>query len=205
MKGRDKNLFAKISSKYICEKILDFIYDENFKYKLFNYSKFFQKKLDINLFDYFEIFVEQCQIDIQDYLFNEDNIIPSKFDKEIYNKKLIEDLKKNNIESKIMNEYMLNKLKKESKKENVKKYHYLNFDSGKYNIDIYLPFFDLISKSQILETNRNISIPIKVIKTFDLLKDYNLVFNKMNKSKIIYRGLVINFGKYNNINLLNKL
>ena len=201
--GSNKRFFSKILSKYICEIIFKYIDDAHFKYRLFKYSKFNQKKFDIKLLDYFEFFLNKCGIDLQDYLFCEENSLTEKFDKERYDKKLKEDLLKNNIDLKDMNQYVINHLKKESISHYNQKYLYL--DSKEYNIDIYSPFFDLISKEKILEGLRIISIPIKVIKQYDLLNDYISVFDKMNKSNIIYRNLEIIFSKSNNINFLNNL
>ena len=203
MNRSNKKFFDKILSKYICEKIFDYIDDENFKYKLFKYSKFNQKRFDIKLLDYIDIFINKCNIDFQNYLFCEDNSLPEQFDKERYNKILNEDLLKNNIDLKDMNQFIINHLKKESVSQYKQKYKYLN--STEYNIDIYSPFFDLISKENILEKLLIISIPIKVIKQFDLLNDYNSIFDKMNKSNVIYRNLEIIFDKSNNIDFLNNL
>ena len=44
----------KISSNYILKKLLEYIKDEVFKFKMFIYSKDFQKKLGINQLDYLE-------------------------------------------------------------------------------------------------------------------------------------------------------
>ena len=48
-----KHILNKIGSNYILKNIFNYL-EENVKFKLVNYSKFFQKKLDIKLKDYAE-------------------------------------------------------------------------------------------------------------------------------------------------------
>ena len=47
-----ESLLNKLSSKYIINIIQSYIDDENFLYKLITYSKFWQKRLDIQSIDY---------------------------------------------------------------------------------------------------------------------------------------------------------
>ena len=201
-----KSILENISSINIFDNIFSFLKDANYKLKLFAYLNLLQKKLNLQLADYEKAYIELLGINIYNYLFCKNNIYPLEFNKDILKIRLEKDLSKYNLEKSKLEKIIVDIFKKKYEDEkNVQNNSEKKLVDSLIQIDIYSPFFDLISKSQILETNRNISIPIKVIKTFDLLKDYNLVFNKMNKSKIIYRGLIINFGKYNNINLLNKL
>lgn len=53
----EKILLNEIASKYIVIYIFDYIKDENFIFKLFKFSKFFQKKCDLKLYDYKEKYI----------------------------------------------------------------------------------------------------------------------------------------------------
>ena len=51
----------RISSKYILRLISDYIKDENFVFKFFVYSKYFQKKIGIELSDYINKYIEHFE------------------------------------------------------------------------------------------------------------------------------------------------
>ena len=53
-----ESILEKIKSKYILENIFDYVKDENFKFKLFVYSKKLQKKFDLKLLDYKNIYLK---------------------------------------------------------------------------------------------------------------------------------------------------
>ena len=116
----------KIKSKYIHLKIFEFIKDENFKFKLYLYSKLFQKKLELGMIDFKERYVNQTKINFDNYLccFSLFNLDQKNFDKNLMNKKLKEDLQKFNLNIELIHEYLLNDLKKivdklkEKEKEN---------------------------------------------------------------------------------------
>ena len=55
---KKKRILEKIKSKEILKTIFNYI-KNNYNYKLFTYSKYFQKKLDINLVDYQEKYIGQ--------------------------------------------------------------------------------------------------------------------------------------------------
>ena len=64
-----KSILEKIKSKYILENIFDYVKDENFKFKLFVYSKRFQKKFDLKLLDYKNIYLKN-RINLFEFLSN---------------------------------------------------------------------------------------------------------------------------------------
>ena len=68
MEDEDVSLFDKIKSKYIQNKIFEYIKNENFKFKLFLYSKKFQKKLELEPIDFKERYVIQSKITYENYL-----------------------------------------------------------------------------------------------------------------------------------------
>ena len=50
----ENSIFEKIKSIYIQKILFDFIKNENFKFKLFLYSKYFQKKFELERVDFKE-------------------------------------------------------------------------------------------------------------------------------------------------------
>ena len=126
---KDEFILDKINSKFIHEKIYDYIKDENFKFKLFKHSKYYQKKLEIDVFNYKERYIYQTKINFNDYLccYSLFNGKPKDFDKNILSKKLEEDLKKHHLNINIIYEFFDNyfgKIKKmidENEKEKKEK------------------------------------------------------------------------------------
>ena len=62
------SLLEKIQSKYIFESIFNYIEDENYKLKLFVYSKSFKKKLSIGLINYQEQYICKFSFEPKEYL-----------------------------------------------------------------------------------------------------------------------------------------
>ena len=89
-----------IKSKYIYDIIFSYINDENFKYKLFKYSKENQSKISINLTDYKNIYYNSLDFNLDDYLLYKYNNTETNFDIKYLTKKLNEDLIKFDIDIK---------------------------------------------------------------------------------------------------------
>ena len=68
----DNKILENIKSKYVIQNIFNYIKNSNFKFKLVNYNKYFQNKLDLTLFDYqekyFRKYIENVKLDVLDYL-----------------------------------------------------------------------------------------------------------------------------------------
>ena len=65
-------MIEKIRANYVLNTIFDYLGDDNLKLKLFNHSKLFQKRLDLNLYDYWgNYFSEKLgdDITIKEYFF----------------------------------------------------------------------------------------------------------------------------------------
>ena len=78
LKMESQSNLLKISSKYIFDKILDYIEDRNFILKLLRYSKSLQKKFEIKLSDY--QFIRLGNINFYlDYLLNDHFNLSSPF------------------------------------------------------------------------------------------------------------------------------
>ena len=96
MEVENEKLINNIKSKHILNYIFDYIKDENFKDKLFLYSKKLQKKFDIKLIGLKGNYLKKIKFDIDKYLYIEPNL----FKKDILTKKYNEFLEENKIERK---------------------------------------------------------------------------------------------------------
>ena len=196
-------LLDKISSKYIINKIFDYINDNNFfKYKLVVHSKKFQQILNIRLFDYQNIYLGKTGLRSDIYIYNENNEYEETFDKFIYNKLLERDLVKMKLNQKEFEAIVYNAFNNnDNDNDNANKYRYYNQED---KIDIYSPFFNIISKTKLIEVY-SIPITINVIKKYKLKNDYILAFENMNKSKFKYTSLIINYKLNKDIDFLKEL
>ena len=201
-------LFEKIKSKYICQKVFEYIKEENFKFKFLLYSKYFQKKLELEIIDFKERYIIQSKINFDNYLccyslFNAD---PKNFDKNIISKKLEEELIKYNLDINIIYEYLLHdnkrflKIIKEKEKENkLVKYHYFI-----KQISIFSPFFDFLSKSEYFDLF-TIPISVKTIERFNLKDEYIKTFENLNKLHLVkYPSIFFDYKKTSDINYLKE-
>ena len=92
----NKRKLERIKCLFLVKEILNYIQDKNYKFKLFKYSKSFQKKFDIDLIDYQEQYINKLGINFGDYLtlkFDENE----NFIKDILTIKLNYNLMMNNI------------------------------------------------------------------------------------------------------------
>ena len=204
----NKSLFETINSKYIRQRIFEFIKDENFKFKLFIHSKLYQKQFELEMIDFKERYITQTKINIDSYLlcYNLFNTDPKHFDKNILNTKLQEDLVKNNLNIDIIHEYLINDLKKLSKKltekENEKELN--KFIYFKKEINIFSPFFDFLINSEYFDLF-TIPISVKLIEKFNLKNDYISAFEKLNKlNSKKYPSLLFDYKDANDINYLKE-
>ena len=181
------NMIERISSKYILEKICEYIKDENIKLKIFRYSKSLQKKLNIT-FDYFGKYLLKIGFKISDYFCNP-NI--NYVNKNSLKNKLDKFLSENNINNNYFNTYLNSYFKKTN-----------NYEEE--SIDIYYPFFELL-----FENNNNfdklfIIIPLNFIRRQNLKNDYINIFKRIKKSNIESLSLLFTVESINEVELLTK-
>ena len=179
-------VLEKVDARIVLRTIFDYIKDDNLKFKLFTYSKFFQKKLGINLNDYKEKFIESK--------IKFDNFLTYSYNSEI-TKYLNEFLFKNSIDINFFQKTAVRYFEKYLKNNNNKN----NGIEFTLDIDIYSPFFDSISKSVIFDQFTTIISKSEIEKN-NLKNDYISVFNKLNKSK--YSSLKLLFQNDYDINYL---
>lgn len=190
-------MIKKIKSSYILNQIFSYIPNDNIKFKLFKHSKLIQENLGIKLLDYKEKYVKQIGFNLDRYLFKDKNS-----NKETLKKRLNQFLKKkklsiNEIEEIVYDIYS-NKKVKDLEEEDINTLGELP-DTF---IDVYSPFFDIISKTEMFQKKYCIPIIDEVIERDDLEDDYKKIFEKLNELDIKYASIIFYFDDNNNINYL---
>ena len=190
------NYLQKILSKYIFQVIFDYIKDDKIVLKLVCFSKSFQDKLDLSIFDYQKIYFQNIGFNINKYFsnFSKDSEFKNN-NKEILRKKFVADLLKYKIDINDINNYALNYFLNVNEEETFGDYKY---------IDIYSPFFDIITKAKIFEKNFIIPISTELIENYKLKNDYIIAFKKLNELKIKYSALTIVYKKGKDIDYLKE-
>ena len=179
---------SKISSIDIIKDIFNYIKDENFKYKLFIHSKYFQKKLDINLIELKKKYLSKIKFYIDDYLHasKDNSSLTNLYENFLRHNKLNREF----LESMIYDIYQNKTIEEdldEKDADGVKDFYcqqyYYKF------INIYSPLFGLLSKTKNFEKIFTIEMkPIKNIKDNSIKKAFdNLI--KSNKSLSIEYSL----------------
>ena len=194
-------LLSKIKSTYILERIFTYIEDNNFKLKLFSFSKFFQKKFNIRLFSYQEIYFKKYDLNLNFYLnLKSFNLNERTLLKDMLNEKLT----KKNIDLDSFKSYVINYYRYKSKEE-INKEDNLKFNA-KLLIDISSPFLEILSQTDNLEQYFTITIPINYFSNYSNLKeDYISCFDKLNKTKAKYSSIKIDFKNNEDINIIKEL
>ena len=189
----------EIKSSYIYDKIFNYIKDENFKYKLFFYSKKFQNKINIKLVDYKEKYLEKIGFRLNRYLYSRD-----KFDKGFLSKKLDiiltqKKLNRKEIEN-IIGEILQNKKGKDLEELDINTLE----EVFEETINIDSPFFEILSKTEIFEKQYTIVMYQYMIDKYNLKDDYISAFDMLNKSNAKYASLFTSFNDIMKINYLKE-
>ena len=206
----NKTILKKIKSKSILNYIFDFINGNKIVLKLIKHSKYFQKLLGINIYDYQNFYFTKSKFPLSDYLLFDNNKEienEKKFDKNLLkgnlDKYLIKNpqLTKDDI-NKYVNEYYKKYgqiLKEEKNKEQSTKFTSAN----EKLIDIYSPFFDLLSKDEFFGDIFSINIPLNLIEENNLKNDYISIFDNLGKYNSNYSSLYIKFKDTKDLNILD--
>ena len=204
----ENSIFEKIKSIYIQKILFEFIKNENFKFKLFLYSKYFQKKFELERVDFKEKYLNQSKIELDNYLccYSLFNVDPKIFDKNLMVKRVEEDLAKYKIDMNFIHDCLINDFKKivktltEKEKENkLAKYYYFT-----KKVNILSPFFDFISQTEYFDL---VTIPIstKLIEKYNLKNEYITTFEKLNKLNLKkYPSILFEYTKTEDINYLKE-
>ena len=202
---KDFNL-SKIQSKHILNQIFDFIKDDNFKLNFLKYSKYFQKIFNISIFNYQNAYFKKTNFYLPDFLSNKSEKIEA-FDKDLLPKKLDNFLIKHpqltiSDINKYVKEFIPLYAKKKVKENNQQGVNY----AKSYNniIDIYSPFFELISKNEFFGNIFTINIPTNLIVKKSLENIYITIFDDLEKNNINYYSLKISLDDIKDLDVLNK-
>jgi len=213
----NKSILKKIKSKYIYKIIFDYINDENFKFKLFNYSKYFQNILGLKLFDYKEKYFDNLDINLNEYFYNDS--CEQLLNKSLFKEKLESYLLQYKLDFNFIQKYLINSLNKKVKAL-IDQFNNKALIFSDFFIDINSPFFDFISQSEIFEYF-GINIFINKFNLFVFKEDIISFLNNLNiSSKIVsfqffYKEpydldyldkykIKINFGKIKKLKIIQK-
>ena len=181
-----------IISKYIIDKIFSFINEPNYIYKLINYSKRFQKKLNINLLNYKEIYFNE-RVNYDEYIYYEARFHDYVNSKELLTEKYKKDILDYQINEKNIKIFILNYNKNNCLYKFSK------------NIILESPFLEVLSKSDIFGQLFNIVYHTdRYIKEEEELKNISK-FKELNKYNSQYSSIIFDYFCENNINLIKDL
>lgn len=174
----------KIKATYIIEIILSYIKDNNIFYKIIQYSKSEQKRLNINKNFYKEKFLSKC-LDFNLYLLL--NYLPND---------ILQDLNINKNDFSYIALFHFEKLFNECSFNKYLKNDFLD-------ISLYSPYFEIFSKSEYFKYF-SIRIDDSDIQENNFSKCCNSEFDKLNKIKSNYTSLSFYCNSKNYINFQGK-
>ena len=199
----------KISSNYILNIISNFIKDD-IKYKLFVHSKKFQKKLGLSLIGYQEKSIKRTGIKLCNYLsgFNYEKFSPHEYYNSIikhYINKYDYDFGKDSLKREFLHHLDILKIKyiKSYIVYYFKKYKENKKDDSNLYLDIFCPFFELLSNQEYFAELFTIPIDTKFIEKNKIENEYISAFNKLNNSKQFY-SILFKYRKESDFNFFNK-
>jgi len=199
----------KISSNYILNIISNFIKDD-IKYKLFVHSKKFQIKLGLSLIGYQEKSIKRTGIKLCNYLsgFHDKKFGPHEYYTSImkhYGNKYDYDFGKDSLKKEFL--HHLNILNIKYIKSYIvyyfKKYKENKKDDSNLYLDVFCPFFELLSNQEYFPELFTIPIDTQFIEKNKIENEYISAFNKLNNSKQNY-SILFKFRKDSDFNLFNK-
>ena len=198
----NEELIYNIKSKHILNYIFNYIKDNNFKDKLFLYSKKLQIKFDIKLIGLKENYLNKIKFDLDKYLYIKSSLSEKDILTIKYNEFLIENkLNKERIEN-IIYEIFENKEIKDIEEEDVD-LHRIN-DIGRL-INIKSPLFKILSKTKNFGKIFTIYISQEIIDEYKLKYEYLKLFDKLNNLNINYSSIFYNLTDINKINYLKEI
>ena len=189
------SLLEKIKSKYIFNKIFDYISNDFFKLKLFIHSKTLQKKFDFQIEYRFSFLKEYLKV--KEFILLD--LINKDLDTNYFYRKLndiLDFIHLTHEESKEMSGIIYKNYIKEQKK-NLKISKYTDFLS---TIDIYSPFIEFAIPNDF----HFINIPLDDIDKYNLKNDYISFFKKHNERDTKFK-ILISLKNAKQMEILNNL
>ena len=180
----NEEIINNLSSKHILNIIFNYIKDENFKDKLFLYSKKFQEKLDIKLLGLKENYLKKIKFDLDKYLYIESDSFEKDFLSKKYDEFLIEKkINKEKLEN-IIYDIFENKEVKDIDEEDVDK-----IEEKEKFINIDSPLFNTLSRTKNFGKIFTIRLSQNIIDRYELKDDYIKLFDKLNNLNAKYSSI----------------
>ena len=181
------SVINKISSRNVLDIICSYAMEDNIEFKLFIHSKYFQKKFNL---DYKQFLINELDLNFDEYLICNEK----KPNKQLERILSIHKININQFQKFCENHYII-----EFKNEE----QIIFKEKREKLIDIYSPFFEILSKSIIFD-NFFIRIPIYEIEREKAKNNYISFFEKLNKSNSKYSAIYFNFIEDKDINYLKE-
>jgi len=193
----EEELFSKLNSKYILNYISSYVIDNNFKEKLFLYSKKFQQKFDIGLLGLKENYLKKLKFNTCLY------IGPRKYKEDILSAKYINFLQKNKLNQekfeKMLYDIYENKEVKDINEEDIDK-----IKENEILINYESPLFNMLLKTKNFGKIFTIHFSQDVIARFMYEEKYRNLFEKLNQMNINYTSICYNLENITKINYLKE-
>ena len=199
----NNSILYKIKSKFILYQIFEFIKEPKLAYKLFVHSKSFQKKIEREIVHYERLYLEQFGINWREYLFCPKNRYIDKFNKYLLKNILKEDIIKNKLDINLVQKIIIDIYMKYDQYYKKSKNNDDELSENENLIDIYSPFFDVLSKMDFF-SYFSIFISAPIIHEHNLVNDYISVFNKLNTYSSKYSSLTFCYQEPNDIVYLKR-
>jgi len=186
----DSKGLNKMVSKYLIDIIFNYIKDDNFKYKLFIHSKKYRKLLDLSSNDYQVKSITKTGIKLCNYLsgFLDRNYGPHCYYYNIIEKNgndYFHRFKRDTLKKEFLLHLETMKIKyiKNYIVYYFKKYKENKKDDSNLYIDIFCPFFELLSSQEYFSELFTIPIMMPFIRENLMENEYISTFDKLNKSQ----------------------
>lgn len=164
----------------------------------FTYLDNLLRSNDINILKYFS-FPKSPESNVVEYFSFPKSPKSNAFNKYHIKNELESDLSKLKLDFNLLKKYFLNYF------ENLWKEIKHKDDDDEYQIDIYSPFFEIISKTKLFELKFTIFLNGEIIDENKLENDYISCFRKLNDYNIKYSSLTLFFIRPEHLNYLNNL
>ena len=189
-----QSLFGKIKSRYIAADIFLYVKDGNFFLKLIKYCKKLQTSFNLGIEVYkkkgFELVnypkYEKFLLYEKEYKYFNENYLKNKFNEDI---KKYGKIIKNTISNEFSEIFFTNKYYNNKAKEQINK----KILDKQFIIDIYSPFYEILSRNPIFQNLFVIRIPMPLIKNKKLIKDYIEAFKILNERNFDYSAICLEF------------
>ena len=195
-----KDIIKDIKSIYILDNIFNYIKDDNFKDKLFIYSKQYQKKLNINFFNLKKKYLKNIGLNLFQYLY----ISPESFKKDFLKNKYDEFFKQKKLDKNKI-EKIIYDIIDNMEIEDIDELYIDEIEYNKIKINIDSPLCKIISKTKNFGKYYTIEISQPNIDKYNLKDYYKKEFNDLNHLNINYNSIYFILDDINKANYLKNI